>query len=79
MINTMLFIAGPRQCGKTSLARKFLEEKRYFLDWIFVGSESGRFENMIASALYRFVTSHNDRGWPEVRLWMENFHTACGI
>ena len=25
--NTMLFIAGPRQCGKTSLVRKFLEEK----------------------------------------------------
>ncbi len=25
--NTMLFIAGPRQCGKTSLARKFLKEK----------------------------------------------------
>ena len=25
--NTMLFIADPRQCGKTFLARKFLEEK----------------------------------------------------
>ena len=25
---TMLFIAGSRQCGKTSLARKFLDEKK---------------------------------------------------
>jgi len=26
--NSMLFIAGPRQCGKTSLARRFLDDKK---------------------------------------------------
>jgi len=45
------------------------KSKWYFLDWTFAGSESNRFENLIASALYRFVTSLNDRGWPELRLY----------
>jgi predicted AAA+ superfamily ATPase len=44
------------------------EPKWYFLDWTFAGNESSRFENLIASALYRFVISLNDRGWPEVKL-----------
>ena len=44
------------------------EPKWYFLDWTFAGRESSQFENMIASALYRFVTSLNDQGWPDVKL-----------
>ena len=44
------------------------EPKWYFLDWTFAGSESSQFENLIASALYSFVTSLYDRGWPEVKV-----------
>ncbi len=44
------------------------EPKWYFLDWTYADRESNRFENMIASALYRFVTSLDDRGWPEIKL-----------
>ncbi|MBW2368016.1 MAG: ATP-binding protein [Deltaproteobacteria bacterium] len=44
------------------------EPKWYFLDWTYAGNEGSRFENMIATALHRFVVSLNDRGRPEVGL-----------
>jgi len=45
------------------------EAKWYFMDWTYSSGEGSRFENMIASSLYRFVTSLEDRGWPEVKLY----------
>ena len=44
------------------------DQKWYFLDWTYAAGESAQFENMIATALFRFVTSLGDRGWPEVKL-----------
>ncbi len=44
------------------------DHKWYFLDWTYAEGEGGRFENMIATELYRFVTSLDDRGWPDVNL-----------
>ena len=44
------------------------DAKWYFLDWTYAGEESAQFENMIATALYRFTMSLNDRGWPELKL-----------
>ena len=44
------------------------EPKWYFLNWIYAGNKGSRFENMIATSLYRFVVSLSDRGWPEVKL-----------
>ena len=44
------------------------DQKWYFLDWTYAGSEGSRFENMIATALFRFVTSLDDRGWPQAGL-----------
>jgi uncharacterized protein len=44
------------------------DQKWYFLDWTYAGNEGSRFENMIATALLRFVTSLDDRGWPQAEL-----------
>lgn len=45
------------------------EQKWYFLDWTYAGNKASRFENMVATSLYRFVTSIDDRGWPRVELY----------
>ena len=44
------------------------DQKWYFLDWTYAGSEGSQFEDMIATALLRFVTSLDDRGWPQADL-----------
>lgn len=65
-----LYLVWPLRPYSAKLHRTFRKEpKWYFLDWTFAGNQSSRFENLIASALFRFVTSLNDRGWPEVKLY----------
>ncbi len=64
-----LYLVWPLRPYSAKLHRTFRKESKwYFLDWTFAGSESSRFENLIASALYRFIASLNDRGWPEIKL-----------
>jgi predicted AAA+ superfamily ATPase len=65
-----LYLVWPLLPYSGKLHRTFRKESKwYFLDWTYAGSESSRFENLIASSLSRFVTSLADRGWPEVKLY----------
>jgi len=65
-----LYLVWPLRPYAGKLQRTIRKEpKWYFLDWTYAASEAGRFENMVATALYRFTVSLNDRGWPEVKLF----------
>jgi uncharacterized protein len=64
-----LYMVWPVSPYARKMQRAFRRDhKWYFLDWTYAADEGGRFENMIATELYRFVTSLDDRGWPDVTL-----------
>lgn len=64
-----LYLIWPLRPYSAKLNRVMRKEpKIYFMDWTYAGSEGSRFENMIATSLYRFASSLLDRGWPEVKL-----------
>ena len=61
----MVFVAGPRQVGKTTLARMLPgagdgQQKHYHVDWSVVPSDPARFENLIACHLLKWVHHQQD-------------------
>jgi len=51
LADKMVFVGGPRQVGKTTLA---LMKKLYFWDWSRVKDSGPRFENMVAGQLLKY-------------------------
>lgn len=58
----MVFIGGPRQSGKTTLA------KHYHLDWTVITERGARFENLIACHLLKWVYFLQDTEGREMEL-----------
>jgi len=64
-----LFLIWPLRPYSGKIQRTISKESKwYFLDWTYSSNDGNKFENMIASALYQFTVSLQDRGWPEVKL-----------
>lgn len=65
-----LFLVWPLRPYSGKIQRTIRKESKwYFLDWTYSSNDGNRFENMIATALYRFTVSLKDQGWPEVKLF----------